>query len=60
MGFHPGQPVFAHFPGNTVHAMIVEIGVGEVKVVEDGSRQGDWIPLSWCEARPLADEPEEC
>jgi hypothetical protein len=40
--------------------MIVEIGVGEVKVVEDGSRQGDWIPLSWCEARPLADEPEEC
>lgn len=47
MRVRPGMEVWAHFPGNRVRATVVEVGVGEAKVVEIGASKAEWIPLSW-------------
>lgn len=46
--FHPGQRVWVRFPGMLIEAIIVEVGSGEVKVREEGAKDSEWVPLSWC------------
>jgi len=59
MEFYPGQHVTAHFLGNPVRAIVVEVGSGEIKVVEEGAKKGEWIPLSWCSPADSNNDEDE-
>lgn len=51
MGMHAGQKVWVGFPGQRVAATVTEVGEDEVRILEDGASEPEWVPRSWCQHR---------
>ena len=48
MFFHKGQEIWVNFPGNRVKAVVLGVGNGEVKILENDTTKAEWVPVSWC------------